>query len=248
MDFAKVNVDIRTRYGKGNSRRARVAGKVPAILYGHKETPVSLVVDPLVLVKSLDKERKRNTVFTLTIKGDGAASGQQVTAMIRDVQVHPISRKVVHVDFIRVSMDEEVKVTVPLVLKGHPVGVVNGGNLHQSMHQLPVAAKPDAIPAKLELDVSALNIGDALHASDLKLPPGLRVLLEAKETMASVVAPRAEKTEETAAAAVPGAEGAAATPAEGAAAGAAAPAAGDKAAAAPAAGKDEKKGGDKKSK
>jgi large subunit ribosomal protein L25 len=239
MDFAKVSVEVRTQSGKGSARRARAAGKCPGILYGHKEAPVALLVDPHALVKSLDKERKRNTVFSLSVAGNGAAS--DVTAMIRDVQIDALSRAVIHVDFIRVSMDEEVKVTVPLVMRGMPVGVVNGGNLHQSMHELPIAAKPDAIPAKLEIDVSALNIGEGLHASDLKLAAGVRVLLDPKEPLASVVAPRAEKVEE-AAAAVP-AEGAAATPAEGAAAGAAAPAAaGEKAAG----GKEEKKGGGEK--
>jgi large subunit ribosomal protein L25 len=203
---------------------------------------VALVIDPHALVQSLDKERKRNTVFALSVASNGTA--QDVTAMIRDVQIHPLSRRLVHVDFIRVSMDEEVKVTVPLVLKGTPAGVINGGNLHQSMHELPIAAKPDAIPARLEMDVSALNIGDALHASDLKLGPGVRVLIEAKEALASVVAPRAEKEAEVAAAAVP-AEGAA-VPAEGAAAAAAA--GGEKGAAPAAGGKEEKKGGDKKGK
>jgi large subunit ribosomal protein L25 len=239
MDFAKVSVEVRNESGKGSARRARAAGKIPGILYGHKETPVSLTVDPHALLKSLDKEKKRNTVFSLAV---GATNS--ITAMIRDFQIDPMSRQLIHVDFIRVSMDEEVKVTVPLILIGTPAGVVDGGNLHQSMHAIPLAAKPSAIPSKLEIDVSALKIGEALHASDLKLGAGVRVLLEAKEALASVVMPRAEKVEE-AAAAVP-AEGAAATPAEGAAAGAAAPAAGgDKAAAG---GKDEKKGGEKKAK
>lgn len=240
MDFAKVSVEVRNESGKGAARRARAAGKVPGILYGQKEAPVTITVDPLVLQKSLDKERKRNTVLSLAVGKD-----QVVTAMIRDVQIDPMSRQVVHVDFIRVSMDQDVKVTVPLVLIGTPVGVTNGGNLHQSMHSVPLAAKPAAIPSKLEIDVSGLNIGEALHASDLKLGAGVRVLLEAKEALASVVMPRAEKVEEAAAAAP--AEGAAAAPAEGAAAGGdkAAAAGGDKAAAGA---KDEKKGGEKKAK
>jgi large subunit ribosomal protein L25 len=243
MDFAKVSVEVRTQSGKGSARRARATGKCPGILYGHKEPPVPLIVDPHALIKSLDKERKRNTVFSLSVGSNGAAAST-VTAMIRDIQIDALTRALIHVDFIRVSMDEEVKVTVPLVMKGTPVGVVNGGNLHQSMHELPIAAKPDAIPAKLEIDVSALNIGEGLHASDLKLATGVRVLLDPKEPLASVVAPRAEKVEEAAAAAP--AEGAAAAPAEGG--DKAAPAAGkdDKAAA----GKDDKKaaGGEKKGK
>jgi len=154
--------------------------------------------------------------------------------MVRDAQINPLSRRLVHVDFLAVDLNSEVRVTVPLVLTGKPVGVTNGGNLHQSTHMVPVAAKPAAIPTKLEVDVSALDIGDALHVSDLKLGAGVRVTLDAKEAIASVVAPKAEKVEEVAAAPVEGAvpaEGAApaagaAGAAPGAAAGAAAPAAG----------------------
>jgi large subunit ribosomal protein L25 len=241
MDFAKVNAEIRQGTGKGNARRTRAAGKVPGVLYGRKEAPLSLSLDPRLLVKSMDKERRRNTVFALALTGDGAPG--EVTAMIRDVQIDPLSQAIVHVDFLRVSLEEEVRVTVPLVLKGNPVGVVNGGQLHHSVHRLAVAAKPAAIPAKLEVDVSGLNIGQAVHASDLKLPPGVRALVDAKLGLASVVAPRAEKEEAAAAAPVEGAAAPAAG-AEGApaaAAGAAAPAAaGAKGAAAPA-GKDEKK-------
>src|SRR5262245_8402614 len=154
MDFAKVNVEVRTAIGKGSARKTRAAGMVPGVLYGHKEAALSVTVDPHALVKSLDKERKRNTVFSLQLKNGGQA--QDVTAMIRDVQIDPLSRKIVHVDFIRVSMDEEVRVTIPLILVGTPVGVTDGGNLHHSVHALPVAAKPAAIPSKVEIDVSAL--------------------------------------------------------------------------------------------
>ena len=193
MDFAKVSVEIRNQSGKGPARRSRSSGKLPAVLYGHKVEPISLVLDPVELTHALDKERKRNTVFTLDVKN--AAKSEAVMAMIREVQIDPMSRRPVHVDFIRVSMDEEVKVSVPLVLTGIPVGVTNGGNLHLSHHNLPIAAKPDAIPTKIELDVTALDIGDALHAVDLKLPPGVRTTLAPKESVASVVAPHVEKVE-----------------------------------------------------
>jgi large subunit ribosomal protein L25 len=239
MDFAKVSVEVRAQSGKGPSRRTRAAGKLPAILYGHKAEPLSLSLDPVILVKALDKDRKRNTVFTLQVQSDG--KGEDVTAMIRDVQIDPISRKPVHVDFIRVNMDEMVRVTIPVLLQGIPVGVTDGGNLHQSYRNLPIAAKPADIPTKIEMDVTALKIGDALHASDLKLPEGVKVLLDPKEALASVVAPRAEKVEEAAATtaegAVPAEGAAAAAPgaAPGAAPAAGAPAAGAKGAA-PAAG------------
>ena len=243
MDFAKVNVEVRTGIGKGGSRKVRAGGKVPGVVYGRKQEPVAVAFDEKELLTSLDKEKKRNTVLKLSLTGNGRT--EEVTAMVRDAQVNPLSRRLEHVDFLRVDLDAEVHVTVPLVLTGKAVGTTNGGNLHQSLHSISIAAKPAAIPSKLEADVTALEIGDALHVSDLKLGAGVRALLAAKDAIASVVAPKAEKAEEAAAAPVEGA-----VPAEGAAAAAPAAggaAAGGKAAAAPAAagGKD---GGEKKGK
>jgi len=242
MEFAKVNVDVRSAAKKGAARRVRSGGAVPGVLYGRKREPLAVTFNEKELLSSLDKEKRRNTVLKLNVRpADGKSAAEEVTAMVRDAQIHPLSRRLVHVDFLAVDLNAEVHVTVPLVLTGKAVGVTNGGNLHQSMYMVPVAAKPAAIPTKLEVDVSALDIGDALHVSDLKLGDGVRVVLDAKEAIASVVAPKAEKVEEAAAAPVEGA-----VPAEGAAApaaGGAAPAAG--AAAAPAAGakqgKEEKK-------
>ncbi len=244
MDFAKVSVELRSQSGKGGSRKVRAGGKVPGVLYGHKAEPLSVSFDEKTLVQSLDKEKRRNTVFTLTVAGGGKS--EEVTAMIRDAQIDPLSRRLMHVDFLRISLDDEVHVTVPLLLIGKAVGVTNGGNLHQSMHAILIAAKPAAIPTKLEADVTALEIGYALHVSDLKLGAGVRALMDPKEAIASVVAPKAEKLEAEVAPVegavpaegAPAAAGAAgAAPAEGAAAakgGAAAPAAAEK--------KGEKKG------
>jgi large subunit ribosomal protein L25 len=233
MEFSKVSVDVRQQAGKGHAHKVRAGGKVPGVLYGRHANALSISFDGRLLVKALDKDRRRNTVFSLTVN-DGART-EQVTAMIKDAQIDPISRNLVHVDFLRVDLDHEVHVSVPLVMTGKAVGVVNGGQLHQSMHELHVAAKPAAIPTKIEVDVSALDIGEALHVSDLKLAQGVRALTDGKEALASVVAPKAEKVEAEAApveGAVPAAEGAA---------GDKAAAGGDKAAPAASAKKDEKK-------
>jgi large subunit ribosomal protein L25 len=218
LNFAKVSVELRHGRGKGSAHKVRAAGKVPGVLYGRSAEPVPVSFDGRLLVKAMDKDKRRNTVFALTLTAEGGKS-EEVTAMIRDAQIDPISQTLVHVDFLRVAMDQDVHVTVPLALVGKAVGLVNGGQLHQSMHVLSVAAKPGAIPSKIEVDVSALNIGEAVHVSDLKLAAGLRALIDGKEAVASVVAPKAEKVE------------AAATPAEGAAPAADAAAGGDKAAA-----------------
>jgi large subunit ribosomal protein L25 len=240
MDFAKVNVEVRSGIGKGGSRKVRAAGKVPGVVYGLKVEPITVTFNEKELLTSLDKEKRRNTVLELSITGDGGKS-EKVTAMLREAQINPLSRRLVHVDFLRVDLDSEVHVTVPLVLTGKAIGTTNGGNLHQSLHVIPIAAKPAAIPTKLEVDVSPLEIGDALHVSDLKLGEGVRALLDPRDAIASVVAPKAEKVEAEAApveGAVP-AEGAAGAPAAAGAAPAAGAAAGKEGAAA---GKEEKKG------
>ncbi len=205
MDFAKIDVDVRTTTGKGAARRTRSAGMVPAILYGRKEAPLSLSIDPNALVKSMDKEKRRNTVFTLNLAGH---TGDPLNVMIRDAQIHPMSRRIQHVDFIRISLDEEVKVTVPIVLKGTPQGVILGGTLHQSVHELRLAAKPGAIPSRIEVDVTSLGIGSVVHVRDLALGEGLRPLLHDEDAIASVMSTR--DTPETAAAP----EAAAAAPAD----------------------------------
>jgi large subunit ribosomal protein L25 len=246
MDFAKVSVDVRLGEGKGGAHRVRAAGKVPGVLYGRKAEPVPVSFDARLLLKSLDKDKRRNTVFTLTLnqaaQNGKAGSSEEITVMIKDAQIDPISLTLTHVDFLRVDLDQEVHVTVPLFLTGKPVGVIDGGQLHQSMHVLSVAAKPAAIPTRIEVDVTALKIGEAVHVSDLKLGDGIRAMVEAKDAVASVVAPKAEKVEAEAApveGAVPAAEGdKAAAPGDKAAAGAAK--AGDKGAAA-APKKEEKK-------
>jgi large subunit ribosomal protein L25 len=238
MDFAKVDVEVRQSSGKGGAHRVRAAGKVPGVLYGKQSAPVPVSFDARLLLKSLDKDRRRNTVFTLTLNQAGASGGEEITAMIKDAQIHPISQTLQHVDFLRVDLNQEVQVTVPLVLTGKPLGVIDGGQLHQSMHVLLMAAKPAAIPTRIQVDVSALKIGEAVHVSDLKLGEGVRALVNPKDAVASVVAPKAEKVEAEAApveGAVPAADAAgdkaAAGGDKGAAGAAGAAKAGDKAAA-----------------
>ena len=231
LNFAKVNVELRQQRGKGGAHKVRAAGQVPGVLYGRSVAPVPVSFDGRLLVKALDKDKRRNTVFTLSLTGGAAA--EQVTAMIKDAQIDPISQTLVHVDFLRVDLNEEVHVTVPLTLVGKAAGVVNGGQLHQSMHVLSVAAKPAAIPTRIEVDVTALNIGEAVHVSDLKLAEGVRAMIDGKEAVASVVAPNAAKVEAEAA------------PVEGAAPAAEAAAGGDKAAAGGDKAAAAAKGGDK---
>ena len=239
MEVGKLEARIRRDHGKGYAHKLRQAGRIPAVCYGGGEEPIALALDPKALKDALDPEKRQNTVITMTIKGDGAE--RQLTVMLKDYQTDPLKNTVLHADFVRVDLTKEIKVTVPLLLTGKAEGVKVGGILHQVFRMIDVACLPDRIPTKLEADVSALNIGDALKATDIKVAEGARVLLDPKQSVAVVVAPKEEKVEEVAAVegAVEGAEGAAAAPgAEGAAA---APAVGGKPGEAKAEGKPEDK-------
>ena len=245
MEIGKLNVEYRTETGKTSVRRLRAGGKIPGICYGGAAEPITLTVDPVQLVKALDPIKKSNTVIALSVKG-GPKGDETINVMVRDHQKDALRGDLSHVDFIRVELDKDVHAVVPVVLTGKAEGVKAGGILHQVIRMLEIACTPDKIPVKIEVDVTALGMGDALHISDLKLPQGIKPRADGGQTICSVTAPKAEKVVEAAVVegAVPAEGAAAAAPADGAKAaeGGKAPAAGAKAAAPAKEGGGEKKG------
>ena len=233
MAITTSNLEAKPREGtgKGFARRTRLEGLIPAIVYGkHLKAPVSISVDPLAVKAAINTPRKLNTIITLKIGGNSHM------VMLKDYQQDPVTRAVLHADFIDVRETDQVRVNVPLVLVGKAVGVADGGILSQQRREIEVFALPSAIPEKIEVDVTALKVAQAMHINDVKMPAGVIIKSHVNYTVAIVAIPEAEVVAVVAApVAVEGAAaGAAAGAAPGAAPGAAAPAAGDKAA--PAAG------------
>ena len=232
MEVGKLNAQERPARGTGNSTKLRTTGKIPAICYGGGKDPVTLQINPAELVKSLDPVKGRNTLLHLHIEGQTTPTA----VMLKDTQRDKLRGELIHADFLRVATDKPVRAVVPLLITGKAAGVKEGGTLHQVYRTISVSCVPGKIPTNVELDVTALGIGQSIHVSDMKLPEGVTAALAANTTLCVVVAPRAEKAAEAAA---PGAEGAApAADAAGAASSKTpAPAAkgGDKAAAKPAA-------------
>ncbi|WP_257458056.1 50S ribosomal protein L25/general stress protein Ctc [Archangium lipolyticum] len=226
IDKSTLEVKAREGAGKGAARRLRAQGLVPAVVYGkHLEKPISVAVDPKSVRQAINTPHKFNTLITL--KGVGAE--QQV--LFKDYQQDPVTREILHVDFIAVREDEQVKVNVPVVLTGKAEGVAEGGLLTQIRREIEVWAKPRSIPEKIEVDVTPLKIAQALHINDVKLPEGITVKTNVNYTLAVISAPEGAVEAAPAAAAAAAPAAAAAKPAAGAAA---KPAAG--AAAKPAAG------------
>jgi len=209
MEIAKLHADVRTDYGKGPIGRLRREGKIPAVAYGKGLASTSVAVSPRDLSAILTSDFGQNSVIELDIEGK-----DRITVMVREYAYHPVTRELMHADFLQVKMDQPVDVEIPCECVGKAVGVAQGGRLQKIFRTIPVRALPDKIPSLIELDVTNLDLHEALHASDIKLPEGVTVRLADTQTVAVVHAAEkiVEETEETTEGAL-GAE-AAAAPAE----------------------------------
>ncbi len=169
-----INAEARADVGKGASRRLRRDGvQVPAILYGGEQPPVNLALNYRELAKAMQSEAFYSQVLQLNTP-DGAQS-----AIVKDVQRHPASEFVIHMDFQRVRADQPVEVHVPLhfINEAACVGVKDGGGaIRHALNEVIVRALPGQLPEFIEIDVINLNVGDSLHLSDLKLPEGVELV------------------------------------------------------------------------
>src|SRR6266511_6173556 len=173
--------------GKGAARQARFRQQIPAVIYGHGRATQPLLVDGQSLEKALSGVEPASTVIELTV------DGKKTRALIREIQRHPIRPDIIHVDFYEIHAHEKVTLKVPVHLVGAPDGVRNaGGVLDQVTREVEIEVLPEQIPDRVELDVTALKIGDSLHVRDLVIANAV-ILTGADLTIATVVPPRAEE-------------------------------------------------------
>ncbi|NVJ02727.1 50S ribosomal protein L25/general stress protein Ctc [Myxococcus sp. AM009] len=195
--------------GKGVARRLRAQGLIPAVVYGkHLEKPVHISVDPKAVRQAINTPHKFNTLIQIKVEG----GDRQV--LLKDYQMEPVTRAILHADFLDVRPTEQVKVNVPLVLTGRAQGVADGGLLTQARREIEVWSLPAAIPERIEVDVTAMKIAEVLHINDLKLPQGVSVKTNVNYTLAVISAPEAAEAGPAAAAAAPAAKDAKAAPAK----------------------------------
>jgi large subunit ribosomal protein L25 len=209
MEPLTLTTENRTETGKGAARRLRARGLVPGVFYGPGAEPVGLAATPKALAQALSTPNRRNTLLKLAI------GGQEQLAMIKEVQVHPVTRQVLHFDLYKVDLDRPVVVAVPFATEGRAKGVIAGGEITVVFRDLPVRTTPERIPPIIRVDVTHMELGDTFRVKNLQLPEGVEVTLEAEQNLVSCAEPRKRPTDEEDA--VPGAEGApaAATPAAG---------------------------------
>ncbi len=226
-----LNVDVRERTGRGGAREVRRANRVPAVLYGGEKAPVPISIDKKTIVAALKSGKFISHTVTLEYKGE------RQLVFAQDIQFHPVTDEPTHLDLYRVDPGQIIRVAVPVHVTGQGVspGIKRGGAMNIVRHEVWLYAPADAIPEHLEADVSAMEIGDSLKISAIKLPEGTRPTIADRDFTVITIAGRKAKDDVAEDKPAAAADAAAAAPAAGAKA--AAPAAGAKAAAPAAAAK-----------
>jgi large subunit ribosomal protein L25 len=183
-EAVKIKVEARDpQKNKGTgtrvARRLRAQGRVPAIIYGHKQpaVPISLPSDAVH-----DMIKRASHLAELDL-GDSTE-----TVLVRDVQWDHLGKEIIHLDFARVSAEESIETEVPLDLRGHVPGATAGGVLEVLVHSVPIICRANAIPTSLRVDVSTLGLGQAIHVRDLVLPEGVKVDADPELLLVHIVA------------------------------------------------------------
>lgn len=198
MKEIALQAEARTLSTKGAINSLRQSGRVPGVAYGDKEAPLALSVDEKSIQEILRSQGGRNALISLKIGTSSHA------VLIKEIQRHPLTRALSHIDFHRISLKEKIETKVPLHSKGEAPGVkVGGGVLEYLTREIRVRCLPTEIPASLDVDISTLQLGQALRAKDLVLPKNVELILDPESVIVHIVAVRVEE---------------AATPADGAAA------------------------------
>lgn len=185
-DVTVISVKKRENVGKGAARAARRAGSIPCVVYGLGEDPVSIAVEELALNRLITQPGFFSQLFSLDVEG------QKMNVLARDLQVHPVTDRPMHVDFLRVSADAVIAVEVPAVFINEEIcpGLKEGGILNVVRYEIEVSCRPDAIPEQIEVDLSSFQLGDSIHISSVTLPDGVEPTITDRDfTIATIAAP-----------------------------------------------------------
>lgn len=174
--------------GTRPSRRLRREGKIPAVVYGHDIDPLAVSVPWPELRRCLTTDAGLNALITLDIDGTKNLS------VIKDIQRHPTRRDVLHVDFLRVTEDQQIEVNVPIILEGEPRQVTQyDGMVDQSLYEMTISVKPTAVPQEIIVDITDLELGETIKVADVALPEGAAPVMDPDETVAIALITRSTR-------------------------------------------------------
>ena len=186
MELIELNVKTREGKGKGAARKLRAANAIPAIVYGAKVDPVKLALDTITFDKIIRDNGTTGLFFDLSIDG-----GEKKMVMLKEIQMDPFGLKYLHVDFQEIDMDHKVYVTIPVETEGVSAGVKEGGLLQIIRRELEVYCKPSDTPETITIDISSLDIGDAVHVEDIDLGDAIEIPHDVNFTVITIVPPTA---------------------------------------------------------
>ncbi|HAA34084.1 MAG TPA: 50S ribosomal protein L25 [Firmicutes bacterium] len=193
MERIKIEAFPREKATKGSNRQLRSKGMIPGVVYGRGAESRKITLEASAFRRAV--AAGSNVVLDLQLKGGNGTSIE--TVMVKEVQRHPLQRDFfLHVDLLRISLDEKLEIRVPLSFTGDPKGVKEGGIFQAQMREINVRCLPADIPEYINVPVEELGIGDVLTVGDIKLPEGMEMLEDENENVASVLAPHAEVIEE----------------------------------------------------
>ncbi|MFQ5601369.1 MAG: 50S ribosomal protein L25 [Candidatus Krumholzibacteriia bacterium] len=191
MNVSPISVDLREHTGKGAARQLRASGRVPGVIYGEGEPARAIQIDGHAF-DALVRSGGHHGLLDVTFSG----SHEPVKALVREIQVHPVSRAVVHVDLQKINMQKPIRLQVPIVLVGKPEGVRNqGGILEHNLREVEIECLPSDIPSQIEVDVTEFAVGQALHVAGLQRA-GITFVGHPETTVATVSLPAAERAHE----------------------------------------------------
>lgn len=195
MEQFELHATFRKTAGNSPARALRRIDQVPAVLYGPQAETVMLSVNKRDLEQILKKSNVGQVILNLVIQ-----NGQKISkmAMIKELQTHPVSGSFLHVDFYEIDMNRKIRVMIPVVAAGKAVGVEEGGILQIVRRELEVLCLPGNIPEVIEIDITALDIGDAVHVEEIPMADGVEVIADSNFTVLTIVSPKVEEIVEEA--------------------------------------------------
>ena len=190
MEQIELNATVRKTTGNSPARELRRGGQIPAVLYGPQTEPILLSVDTKALEQIFKRGNIGSIILNLVIQ-----NGKKITkpAMIKELQSHPVSGNLIHIDFYEIDMQRKINVMIPVVTKGQSKGVETGGMLQIVRREIEVLCMPGDIPSAFEIDITDLDIGDSVHIEEIPMGDNVELLSDVNFTVVTILSPKMEE-------------------------------------------------------
>lgn len=192
MEKINLKAKIREELGKEAVKKLRHQGFIPAVVYKGKDA-LNIKVSSKDFLETIHTKAGENVVVNLQVEGAASSKKPSPTAIIKEIQYHPVREDILHIDFNEISLTQTLTVKVPIAVKGEAEGIKEGGVLEHVLWEVEVECLPTQIPENISVDVSALKIGDSILVKDLQTPPEVKILSDPETTIISLAAPRVEE-------------------------------------------------------